>query len=108
MFDVERQQIVGKLGSSQIFPNPGGDVALSPDGEWFVNGHGSGGKNYYTILRVGDGVWTRTAGFDQNGYTTGELRIDPAPCWNRDSNQLLVAAAAQKSRQLFLITVKTK
>lgn len=43
------------------------------------------------------------------GYITGELRIDPSPCWNRDSTQLLVGAIAkddQKTRQLYVITIK--
>jgi hypothetical protein len=109
LFDVERQEVAGALGSPEIFPNPGGDVALSPDGEWFVNGHGAQGKNYYNILRRADGAWQRTAGFDQGGYITGELRIDPSPTWNRDGTQILVCAVGQgepKTRQLFVITLK--
>jgi hypothetical protein len=109
LFDVERQEFVGTLGTQEMFPNPGGDIALSPDGKWFVNGHGDKGKNYYNILRRADGAWTRTAGIDQGGYITGELRIDPSPCWNRDSTQILaggVANDAQKTRQMYLITIK--
>jgi hypothetical protein len=109
LFDIERQQVVGTLGTPEVFPNPGGDVALSPDGKWFVNGHGDKGKNYYNILRRSDGAWTRTEGVDQGGYITGELRIDPSPCWNRDSTQILIAGVAndeQKTRQLYIITVK--
>ena len=108
LFDVEQQKVSGALGTSEIFPNPGGDVALSPDDQWFVNGHGRGGMNYYTILRRADGAWTRTTGFDQNGYTTGELRLDPSPYWNRDSNHLLIVAASDGTRQMFVITVKKK
>jgi hypothetical protein len=68
----------------------------------------SQGKNYYTILRRADGAVARTAGFDQGGYTTGELRIDPSPNWNRDGTQFIVAAAdAEKSRQMFIVTVKS-
>ncbi len=109
LFDVERQEFVGTLGTPEMFPNPGGDIALSPDGKWFVNGHGDKGKNYYNILRRADGAWTRTEGLDQGGYITGELRIDPSPCWNRDSTQLLVGAIAKddkKTRQLYVITIK--
>lgn len=109
LFDVERQEISGALGTPEVFPKPGGDVALSPDGKWFVNGHGEKGRNYYSILRRADGAWTRTAGFDQGGYTTGELRIDPSPCWNRDSAQLLVpgiSSEKEKTRQMFVFTVK--
>jgi hypothetical protein len=111
LFDTEQQTFVGTIGTQDIFPNPGGDIALSPDGKWFVNGHGEKGKNYYTILRRSDGAWTRTEGIDQGGYTTGELRIDPAPCWNRESTQLLISGIAndaQKTRQLYVITVRSK
>ena len=109
LFDTEQQQVVGTIGTPEVFPNPGGDVALSPDGKWFVNGHGDKGKNYYNILRRSDGAWTRTPGFDQGGYITGELRIDPSPCWNRDSTQILAAAIGndvQKTRQLYVIKIK--
>lgn len=107
LYDTDSQQIVGQLGSSKIFPNPGGDVALSPNGNWFVNGHGEKGKNYYTILRRSDGAWTRSEGFNQGGYVGGDLRLDPGPLWNRDSTQLLVPGiAADKTRQLFVITVE--
>ena len=109
LFDIERQTVAGVIGSPEIIPNPGGDIALAPNGKWFVNGHGEGGKNYYNILRLSDGAWTRTAGVDQGGYITGELRIDPSPDWNRDNTQLLVGGVANdatKTRQLFLITIK--
>ena len=109
LFDTEQQAFVGTIGTPEIFPNPGGDIALSPDGKWFVNGHGEKGKNYYTILRRSDGAWTRTEGVDQGGYTTGELRIDPSPCWNRESTQILIGGIAnnpQKTRQLYLITIR--
>jgi hypothetical protein len=107
LFDVDDQKIVGTLGTNDPFPNPGGDIALSADGQWFVNGHGEKGKNYYTILRRADGALMRTAGFDQGGDTSGELRIDPSPNWNRDGTQIMVVAIdAKKSRQMFVITLK--
>lgn len=105
-FDTERQEIVGRLGTPEIFPDPNGDVALSPDGELFVNGHSKSGKNYYTILRRRDGTWTRTVGLDKGGFSSGELRIDPSPCWNRRSNQILMVAIDEdKTRQLQLISI---
>jgi hypothetical protein len=109
IFDTDRQAVVGTIGNPEIFPNPGGDIALSPDGKWFVNGHGDKGKNYYNILRRSGGAWVRTEGVDQGGYTTGELRIDPAPCWNRESNQILIGGIAndeRKTRQIYVITVR--
>lgn len=109
LFDVAKQAVTGRIGSPEIIPSPGGDIALSPDGKWFVNGYGQGGRNYYNLIRLADGAWTRTAGVNQGGYLTGELRIDPAPDWNRTSTQLLVGGVAEdaaKTRQLFLITIK--
>lgn len=107
LYDTDVMQIAGTLGSPEIFPKPGGDIALSPDAKWFVNGHGEKGENFYTILRRADGAWIRTPGMDQGGYTSGELRIDPGPLWNRDSNQLLVPGVAEdRTRQLFVISVK--
>jgi hypothetical protein len=109
LFDVEKQEVVGTLGSPEAIPNPGGDIALSPDGKWFVNGYGEKGKNYYTVLRRSDGAWARTVGFNQGKYVSGELRIDPSPCWNRDGTQLLVVALDKAgTRQVFLITRKDR
>jgi hypothetical protein len=106
LFDVFDQRVTGLLDEADIFPNPGGDIALSPDGKWFVNGHGASGRNYYTILRRADGAWTRTEGFDQGGYTKGELRIDPSPNWNRDGTELsFVSIDEQGTRQLFVVEV---
>lgn len=107
VYDTATQRVVGTLGSPEIFPKPGGDIALSPDGKWFVNGHGERGTNYYSILRRGDNAWTRTAGLSQGGFTSGELRVDPGPLWNRDSTQLLVPGiAADGTRQLFIVKIK--
>lgn len=107
IFDTDQQAVVDRLGTPEIFPKPGGDVALSPDGKWFVNGHGENGKNFYTILRRADGAWVRTAGFDQGGYESGDLRLDPGPLWNRDSTRLLVPGVTAGTRQLFVVTIKT-
>jgi hypothetical protein len=109
IYDTDEQKIVGTIGSPATIPRPGGDIALSPDGRWFVNGHGERGTNYYTILRRADGAWIRTSGLSQGGYTSGDLRVDPGPLWNRTSSQLLVPGAANDgTRQLFVITVSPK
>lgn len=108
LYDVERDEFAGTLGSPEIFPNPEGDVALSPSGTWFVNGYGRQGMNYYNILRRSDGTWVRTPGVDQGGYISGELRIDPAPSWNRDGTQILICGVAddeRKTRQLSIIRI---
>jgi len=104
LYDTDAMKVAGTLGSPAIFPRPGGDIALAPDANWFVNGHGSKGTNFYTFLRRADGAWFRTAGLDQGGYTSGELRIDPGPLWNRDSTQILVPGVGKDgTRQLFII-----
>ena len=38
IYDVEREEFVGTLGEPSSFPNPEGDIALSPEGAWLVNG----------------------------------------------------------------------
>ena len=106
VYDVEKQQIVGRIGAPEILPDPEGDVALSPDGRWFVNGSREGAHNVYTILRLSDGAYVRQSGFRHLGFTQGEVRLDPAPTWNRDSNAVLVPAFADdKTRQLFLMRI---
>lgn len=107
LFDVVDQKPAGLLAAAGTFPNPGGDIALSADGTWFVNGHGDRGKNYYTILRRADGAVIRTTGFNQGGYIKGELRIDPSPNWNRHGNRIMVVAIDEtKSRQMFIMSIK--
>lgn len=107
IFDIINEKIVGKIGTPQSIPNPEGDISLSPDGNWFVNGYdGKDGKNYYNIIRLSDGAWVRTEGINKGEYT-GDVRIDSAPRWNRDNNQVLVQGIAEDgTEQLFIITVK--
>ena len=52
---------------------------MSPNDEWFVNGFGKEGYNYYTIIRLSDGQWIQTDGVKKGAYS-GDIRIDPAPC----------------------------
>ena len=105
IYDVEKQNLVGTIGNPDAIPNPEGDISLSPDGKWFVNGHSHEGKNYYTIIRLSDGKWVRSPGVDKGAYS-GDLRIDPAPRWNRESNQVLVDGLTDNgTRQMFIITV---
>ena len=93
----------------KILPKPGDDIALSPNGEWFVNGYRIRNENFYAFLRLKDGANVTSQAFDVRGWTQGDLRVDPSPNWNRQSNQILVSALADdadQSRQLFLITLR--
>lgn len=108
IYDCERMKVVGTLGDKKLFPKPGDDIALSPNAEWFVNGYRIGNQNFYAFLRLADGASVTSRGFDVRGWTQGDLRVDPSPNWNRTSNQILVsalAADADRTRQLFLITI---
>jgi len=108
VFDTDTQTVVGSLGTPDIFPNPEGDIALSPDGKWFVNGFKDhkAQENYYVIYRREDGVHIRTAGFD-TGERSGDLRQDPSPCWNRDGTKLLVpGVTSDGTRQLFILSIR--
>ncbi len=109
IYDTESMKVVGKLGDTKIFPKPGDDIALSPSSEWFVNGYRIGNENFYVFLRLKDGATVTSQSFNVRGWTQGDLRIDPSPNWNRQSNQILVSALvddAEKTRQLFLITLR--
>jgi|TARA_B110000196_G_scaffold48545_1_gene39179 hypothetical protein len=105
LYEVEQKKIVGKLGTPDLFPNPEGDLSLSPNGEWFVNGYKKGTKNYYAIYRRSDGAFLRSKGLDKGDYS-GDIRIDPAPRWNRTNDAILVPGIAKNgTRQMFVIRV---
>jgi hypothetical protein len=109
LYDPLKKTVAGQIGTPEILPKPGGDVALSPDGKWFVNGYRDGDANFYSVLRLADGTWERTRGFPLQGWTVGDVRLDPAPAWNRDSTQILFPAIAKDgTRQSFLITIVRK
>ncbi|MHC4631655.1 MAG: 3-keto-disaccharide hydrolase [Planctomycetota bacterium] len=108
LYDVDRKEIVGQIGTREVLPKPGGDVSYSPDGKWFVNGYKDGSKNYYVIIRLSDGAHVRTPGIDKGSYSD-DLRIDPAPRWNRSSDAILVPGiTANGTRQLHLVRVVEK
>jgi len=88
-----------------MFPKPEGDISLSPDGNWFVNGYSRNNKNYYAIYRRSDGAFVRSRGIDKGRYS-GDIRIDPAPRWNRTSDAILIPGIAEdKTRQMFVIHI---
>jgi hypothetical protein len=110
VYDVQGRQLIPErtLGDETIFPDPEGDVSLSPDGEWFVNGYASEDREsiYYSILRLADGAHDRVGPFNRGPYTKGNLRTDPAPRWNRESNAILVPGWTHDgTRQLFIIKI---
>jgi hypothetical protein len=109
IYDTDKQEVVGVIGSPEVLPEPEGDISLSPDGHWLVNGSRKDSRNRYTFVRRSDNSWVKSDEFDVTGWTAGDLRCDPAPCWNRESNQIVfpaIAGDAGKSRQMFLIRVK--
>jgi hypothetical protein len=106
IYDTDTKAVVEVIGSPEVFPDPGGDVALSPDGVWLANGSRSGNANSYVFFNRRTGEVRRAGPFPIDHWKSGELRIDAAPCWNRDSDQILFCAIADdatRSRQLFLL-----
>ncbi len=110
-YDTVQKKIVGKIGDSSTFVDPGGDIAMSPAHTWFINGHKikPQKQTFFTFYHLSQHRVIRTEGFPIGEFTSGELRIDPAPCWNRSGDQILFGAYDPKSdtRQLFLLRIKT-
>lgn len=104
VYDVLDGRFVRSLGGPEVFPDPEGDIALSPGGDWLVNGWHDGAETRYVFYRMADGLVVRSPPVSNAGMTRGDLRIDPAPCWNREGTAVLVpAAAADGTRQMFLL-----
>ena len=105
LYDVEQKKIVEQWGTPLIFPKPEGDISLSPSGQWFANGYKKGDKNFYTVYRCHDAAFARSEGIFKGSYG-GDIRIDPAPRWNRTNNAILVSGIAKNNtRQMFMIRV---
>lgn len=105
LYDTGKKLVIGQLGNADIFPNPEGDIALSPDGNWFVNGYSQSQKNYYSVYRIHDGAYKRSEGIGKGTYG-GDIRIDPAPRWNRTNDAILVPGIAEDgTRQMFVIRI---
>ena len=110
VYDVDRDLVVGQLANEDVFPNPGGDIALSPQGDWFVNGHKDRGQamNFYTFFQRSTGLHLRSQGFNIGSWLSGDLRQDPSPAWNRSGTKVLVPGilgGETPSRQLFVISL---
>lgn len=107
IYDTDAMELVGQIATPEIIKGPGGDTALSPDGNWTVTGYKIDGHyNEWTIYRRSDGAWARTPRYDQNPYTSGDLRSDPGPLWKGDGTQILFPSmVSDGSRQLHIITI---
>ncbi len=107
VYNVEQQEIVRTLGNRRIFPDPEGDIALSPDGEWLVNGSKyRSGRMQYDFLHLESGTHLRSDEVSRGELLHGDLRIDPAPRWNRHSNAVLVPSwTDDDTRQLVIIRI---
>ncbi len=110
IYDVDKQLVIGELGNKEIFPDPEGDISLSPQGDWFVNGHKVKEKsaNFYTLYRRSDGAYLRSGGFHIGAWQSGDLRQDPSPSWNRSGNKVLAPGLTGEgalTRQLFIISL---
>jgi hypothetical protein len=111
-YDTSRREIVGTFGPRGTFAKPGGDIAMSPGREWFVNGSKegqkrSGQRTVFTFFNRKSERVIRTRGFSIGSWVRGSLRIDPAPCWNRTSDQILFGALDEttKTRQLYVLSL---
>ena len=105
LYNVDSKQIIGGLGNAKMFPKPEGDISLSPNGDWFVNGYAVSNQTFYAVYRRSDGAFSRSEGIDK-GTFSGDIRIDPAPRWNRTNDAILVPGIDKNNtRQMFLIRV---
>jgi hypothetical protein len=108
VYDTLAQQIVDTIGGPEMFRDPEGDTALSRDGSWLVNGATTGATMHYTVVRRADRAYFHTEDFSRQGYEGGDLRIDPAPCWNRQGDRFAFPALAKDgTRQMFEVRVRT-
>jgi hypothetical protein len=106
LYDADQRAVVGEIGTPEVFPQPGGDTSLSPNGRWVVNGYREGTDNLYVAFDRQTGTWARTPGFSHVGFTSGELRVDGAPTWNRTNDAFQFPAIAKDgTRQMFVARV---
>ena len=107
-YDISKQEVIGEIGERGDFPNPEGDVALGPNANWFVNGYSLHNRQdiKYVVMRRRDGAKMSSRVFSRGPYQRGELRIDPAPRWNRDASQILVPGMTSNgTRQLHILKI---
>ena len=107
VYDIITRKIKRTIGSNVIFPQPNGDISLSPNSDWLINGYNDkAGTNFYSLMNLKTGNWVNTPSFNTGIYKK-DLRIDPAPRWNHDNNKVLVSGLDESGiRQLFVISLK--
>ncbi len=108
-YDIEQGRVIGEIGQTGDFPNPEGDVAMGPKAKWFVNGYSLNNRKdiQYVVMRRSDQALAKSPTFSRGPYQRGELRIDPAPRWNRDGTQILVPGMTKDgTRQLHLLKIR--
>ena len=71
-----------------------GTQPISPGGAWFVNGASQGAENRYTFLRLSDARTLHAGPLQRGPWTRGDLRIDAAPCWNRQTSAIVAPGLA--------------
>ncbi len=104
IYDTDEKIVVGTIGTEEIIPDPEGDIALSRDGRWLVNGWGDEENNQYVLYRLEDGAFMKTPPYSRNGQAHGDLRQDQAPCWSPDGSKVYFPAFADDgTRQMFVI-----
>jgi len=106
IYDVVARKIVEVLGNREIFPSAEGDIALSPDGRWFVNGHRAAGACRFTFLERKTGRVLRSPPVSFGQWKDGPLRLDPSPCWNRTGDAIAIPGIGEDgTRQMFLVKI---
>lgn len=105
LYDVDKKEKAAKWGSKEIFPDPEGDISLSPDAKWFVNGFKKGETNVYSVFNIKDKSFVHSQGISR-GRFSGSSRIDPSPRWNRSSDAILVPGVdSNNTRQMFILRI---
>lgn len=111
LFDVDQDKVTGRFGSKEIFPDPKSDNVLSPDAEFYVGSKNpSGDSCIYTFYRFADGAFIDSPPVLARGNPENhDVRMDPAPRWNRSSDALLVSGIADDgTQQLFEVRIALK
>ena len=104
IYDTDEERVVGYIGDPELIPDPEGDIALSRDGRWLVNGWGGEEYNQYVLFRLEDGAFVKTPPYSRRGQAHGSLRQDQAPCWSPDGSKVYFPAFAEDgTRQMFVI-----